>query len=344
MEWEGCGDGCRVRRGTSSRAVTSTPDPTYGVLHALLSESEETGYRTVVVAPNEGPPIAGWRGPLIASSSRYVCVVGPFSSSGGHAGVVLTFLDDEDARNSEQWILAGPTGLLGAMATAAVHLPPGSLAGTSYAAKLWVTPTQIVYQLSPGGTLIRVADGVEQVMTLEPFRELPTSVRAIGDHLFWAAYGDPVRLIHARRGGPPEELLAYPDADAMSFTAAPDGLAWLRVRDARDEGPAELWTSDLPDRPADLSPRRVRTIEPWTSGTAGEGWYGYTLNLPSRLELIRLRDGEWRRFVAPEGLAVRGDPSLFLDGEVYVPGNAPGVRGGLTYRLRVDALAVVEPG
>ena len=88
----------------------------------------------------------------------------------------------------------------------------------------------------------------------------------------------------------------------------------------------------------------MRTIEPWTSGTAGEGWYGYTLNLPSRLELIRLRDGEWRRFVAPEGLAVRGDPSLFLDGEVYVPGNAPGVRGGLTYRLRVDALAVVEPG
>jgi hypothetical protein len=317
--WVECGTGCR-RLARDPRYLRGVePDTGYydgeRFWFFLVQDDISTGAgRMVVLAASDGTVAGAWRGPYL-DASRPMCVVDPEAVDEGAATIsvrtgfgglpwrAIFYHGSIDAIGE----VSAPTAILDE-----TIVPEGAIAQT-----LDVSPTTVVAEVQPRGTVVAIEEGEVQVIggLGTPVAGLPQVTQLVGRTAFWEDWGAQVQLAFGRIGSPPAILRSTLPDTVRRTVVGPDAIVWLETRGPpRGVGEyeaVELWMSPFADEPSSFAPRMVRSMDPFIyDARGGAGMYAQLRMSGSRriIAILDLADGRRRDYLPEMGGMVQYPP------------------------------------
>ncbi len=313
VEWAPCPSGigpagCLGPAGPRLLATAGWFDAGRG--YFLLSSIDSRDRVTITLMSVDNPaPLAAWRRPLFGPG---VCML-DVGIGGGMIAVVPGFFDDDTLETNVDQVFYGPIAEVNELEDPVAVISPGvqpqHVAVSAEVVAFWT-----------GGMAIGVDPATGRWARLdEPLAGIPQNVQVVGAHVLWEDWADLVRIAHADLTATAAIFHRADPGDIKGFRTDGADMAWFEGYDRQPDGSygrLELWTAPYTRDPAALAPRLVRPMDIRNGSAFGGGWYVVWRNDPRGYEIIDVRDGTRRWWLAP----VSRDPLYVSEHEILADG------------------------
>ncbi len=281
-----------------------------GVGYFRVTQSDARGRTIRVLAAVDGRTLAAWR--YLGRMDQEVCTF-DLGIGDDHVAVIPGYFDGNDPARSFERVFYGRIADAGTLdepvATISPGVQPQRVAVSSEVVAFWTGYWAIgVDPMSGRWTRLN-----------EALPGTPQNVQVVGARVFWEDWADLVRVGFGDLSSPATLFHRADPGDIKGFRTDGRDFAWFQGFDRQPDGRyarLELWTAPYTDDPAALEPRMVRPMEVRNGSAFGGGWYVVWRGDPRGYEIIDVRDGTRRWWLAP----VSQDPLYVSENEILVPG------------------------
>ncbi len=340
LPWVACGDGC-----LRSNEGPSTFFASRGFFHAgrgwvaYVAHGSMPSTDLLVLASSNGGAVAAWTYPS-GTAAAPTCWISSLDVDDGFVGAVLTFFADEDGREINERIYAGPIDSIRDVDTPVAILGSPYVGMTRHVEQLAVASDAIAMQISGGEIVVAHAGAITDAFAATAMSG-GYNAGATGDHVVFSETIGQWRLMHWT---PELGTTAYYDPVAEVGDPQLDGsqLVWIRYADLTDGGAtrAELWTSTFERDPAALAPRMVHPSVNPTNAVLGDGLYGWLAS--DGVHLVEIASGAERLLAFPAGV-VTGVRLLYVSTTDVLAECTASDLGAALYRLDPRVLSTPVP-
>ncbi len=258
----------------------------------------------------DGRTLAAWR--YVRRYDNAACAL-DMGIGDGHVAIVPGYFDGDDASRHVEQVFYGPIDQLNELdapvATISPGVQPQHVAVSSEVVAFWTGYWAIGVDPVTG----------DSTRLNEALPGTPQNVQVVGARVFWEDWADLVRIAVGDMSTPASILHRADPGDVKQFHTDGVTLTWLEGFDRRPDGiydRLELWAAPYTDDAAALAPRMVRRMELHNSAAYGGGWYVVRRSDPRGYEIIDVRDGTRRWWLAP----VSQEPLYVSENEILAQG------------------------
>ena len=281
-----------------------------GTGYYRVTQNDPGNLTTRILLSVDGRTLAAWR--YVRRYDNAVCSL-DMGLGDGYVAIVPGYFDGKDSSRHLEQVFHGSIELVNTLdvpvATISPGVQPQHVAVSSEVVAFWTGYWALgVDPISGRWTRLN-----------EALPGTPQNVQVVGARVFWEDWADLVRVGFSDLSGPAALFHRADPGDIKGFRTDGQDFAWFQGFDRQPDGSyarLELWTAPYTDDPAALEPRMVRPMRVRSASAYGGGWYVVRSGDPRGYEIIDVRDGSRRWWLAP----VSEEPLYVSEHEILAPG------------------------